>query len=159
MKWSSWENLQPGREGISSLRKNDKGKNNQKTESEKVRFRSLEGREFGGQLSKDALEWKVSKRLLEKKSTKRRKLWEIRKGPATKVASTAWVLVPRGAKERSQWYPRTLEWHYKKGKQPTVEGHSAIMNQNIIIEKTLLKNSRKVVKEREILSGIPKQPL
>ena len=74
MKGSSWKNLQPSREGIDSLGKNDKGKNNQKTESEKVRFRSLEGREFGGQLSKDALEWKVSKRLLEKKSTKRRKL-------------------------------------------------------------------------------------
>ena len=41
MKGSSWENLQPGREGIDSLGKNDKGKNNQKVEFEKVRFRSL----------------------------------------------------------------------------------------------------------------------
>ena len=56
MKGSSQENLQPGREGIGSLGKNDKGKNNQKAEFENVRFRSLEGREFGGQLSKDAQE-------------------------------------------------------------------------------------------------------
>ena len=35
-----------------------------------MRFRSLEGREFGGQLSKDALEGKVSKRILEKKAPK-----------------------------------------------------------------------------------------
>ena len=41
MKGSSWQNLQPGKEGINSLGKNDKGKNNQKVESEKVRFRSL----------------------------------------------------------------------------------------------------------------------
>ena len=72
MKGSSWENLQPGREGISLLRKNDKGKNNKKAESEKVRFRSLEGREFGGQLSKDTLEWKVNKRLLGKKHQKKK---------------------------------------------------------------------------------------
>jgi len=33
-------------DGISSLGKNDKRKGSQKTESEKVRFRSLEGREI-----------------------------------------------------------------------------------------------------------------
>ena len=33
------------------------------------------------------------------------------------------------------------------------------MNQNRIIEKTLSKNSKKVVKEREISIGFVKQPL
>ena len=33
------------------------------------------------------------------KSTKRRKLWETRKGLATKVAGRTWALVPGGAKE------------------------------------------------------------
>ena len=43
------------------------------------------------------------------KSTKRRKLQETRKGPATKVAGTTWALVPRKANEGNQWYLRTLE--------------------------------------------------
>ena len=46
------------------LRKMTKGK---KVESENVRCRRLEGREIRGQLSRDTLEWKVSKRLLGKK--------------------------------------------------------------------------------------------
>ena len=47
-KGSSWENFQPGRDGISSLRKNDKRKGSQKAESEKVRCRNPEGREIRG---------------------------------------------------------------------------------------------------------------
>ena len=43
-----------------------------------------------------------------------------------------------------------------KGKHPIVKGHLAIVNQNRIVEKTLSKNSKKVVKEREISSGILK---
>ena len=71
MKGSSWENFQSGRDGIDSLRKNDKRKGSQKAKSENVRFRSLEGREIKGQLSRDTLERKVSKRLLGKKHQKK----------------------------------------------------------------------------------------
>ena len=35
-----------------------------------------------------------------------------------------------------------------------MEGHSETVNQNRIVEKTLSKNSKKVVKEREILPGV-----
>ena len=35
-----------------------------------------------------------------------------------------------------------------------MKGHLTIVNQNRIIEKTLSKNSKKVVKEREILPGV-----
>ena len=72
MKGSSWENFKPGRNGIGSLRKNDKRKDNQKAESENVRFRSLNGREIRGQLFKDTPERKVSKRLLGKKHQKKK---------------------------------------------------------------------------------------
>jgi len=48
MKGSSWENFQPGRDGIGSLGKNDKRKGNQKVESKNVSFKSLEGREIRG---------------------------------------------------------------------------------------------------------------
>ena len=72
IKESSWENLQPGRNGFGSPGKNDKNKYSQKAESKKVRFRSLEGREIGGQLFKDTLEWKVSKRLLGKQHQKKK---------------------------------------------------------------------------------------
>ena len=101
MKRSSWENFQPGRDEIGSLGKNDKRKNSQKAESENVRFRSFEGREIRGQLSKDTPERKVSKRLLGKKH-QNKKLWETRKGPVTKVAGTTWALVPKGAQEENQ---------------------------------------------------------
>jgi len=37
-----------------------------------------------------------------------------------------------------------------------MKGHSSTKNQNKIVEKTLSKNSKKVVKEREISSGILK---
>ena len=70
-KGSSWENFQPGKDGIGSLGKNDKRKNSQKAESRKVRIRSLEGREIEGQLSKDTPEGKVSKILLGKKHQKK----------------------------------------------------------------------------------------
>ena len=76
-------------------------------------------------------------------NTKRRKLWGIRKGPALWVTSTAQALVPRGAKEKNWWYPGTLEWHYKRGRQRTLKGHSAIVNHNRIIKKTLLKTQTK----------------
>ena len=56
------------------------------------------------------------------RSNKRRKLWEIRKGPATNVVGTTLVLIPRRANGGNQWYPRTLGWRYKRRKQPTVKG-------------------------------------
>ena len=37
-----------------------------------------------------------------------------------------------------------------------MEGHSETVNQNRIVEKSLSKNSKKVVKEREISPGISK---
>ena len=40
-----------------------------------------------------------------------------------------------------------------------MKGHLATVNQNRIVEKTLSKNSKKVVKEREIAPSILKQPL
>ena len=40
-----------------------------------------------------------------------------------------------------------------------MKGNSTTVNQNRIIEKTLSKNSKEVVKEIEISPGIPKQPL
>ena len=52
--------------------KKDKRKDSQKAESKKVRFRSLEGREIRGQLPKNNLEWKVSKRLLGKMHQKKK---------------------------------------------------------------------------------------
>ena len=72
MKGSSWENFQSGRDGIDSLRKNDKRKGSQKAKSENVRGRSLEGKEIRGQLSKDTPEQKVSKRFLGKKHQKKK---------------------------------------------------------------------------------------
>ena len=54
IKGSSWENLQLDKNEFGSLGKNEKKKDSQKAESKKVRFRSLKGRETGGQLSKDA---------------------------------------------------------------------------------------------------------
>ena len=55
-----------------SLGKMTKRRTGQKAESEKVRFRSLEGREIEGWLSKDNLEWKVSKRILGKQCQKKK---------------------------------------------------------------------------------------
>ena len=66
IKSSSRENLQHGRDGFGSPRKDDKKKDSQKAESEKVRFRNLKGREIGGQPFKDTPEWKVSKKHLGK---------------------------------------------------------------------------------------------
>ena len=51
---------------------------------------------------------------------------KIRKGPATEVASITIALAPRGTEGRNQWYLRTSEQHYKRKKQPTLEGHSDI---------------------------------
>ena len=74
---------------------------------------------------------KMSARGFWGKSTKRRKLWETRKGPATKVAGTTWALVPREAKEGNQWYPKTLGWHYKRG---SIQQWRGIQQQGIRIE-------------------------
>ena len=48
--------------------------------------------------------------------------------PDTNVDDTTLVLVPRGTNRGNPWYPKTLGWHYKKGRQQTVRGNSAIMN-------------------------------
>ena len=41
---------------------------------------------------------------------------KIRKGPATNVANTTFVLVPRVANGGNQWYTqKTLERYYKRG--------------------------------------------
>ena len=77
------------------------------------------------------------------KSTKRRKLWETRKGPATKVVSTTLALVPRRAKEGNQWYLGTLGWHYKGGSIQQWRDIQQKVNQNKIIKKTLSKTQRK----------------
>ena len=61
IKRSSQENFQPGRNGFGSPGKNDKKKDNQKAESEKVRFRSLNRREIRGQPSKDPQNGKSTK--------------------------------------------------------------------------------------------------
>ena len=78
------------------------------------------------------------------------------KRPATKVAGTTFSSSTQGSKEGESVVLGTLEWHYKRGKQPTVKGHLATVNQYRIIEKTLSKNLKKVVKEREISPGILK---
>ena len=54
------------------LGQNDKKEGQPKAESENVRFRSLKGREIKGQLSRDTLEWKVSKKLLRKQHQKKK---------------------------------------------------------------------------------------
>ena len=108
IKESSWGNLQPGRNGFGSPGKNDKNKDSQKAESKKVRFRSLEGREIGGQLFKDTPEWKVSKRLLGKQHQKKK---TMRNKERTSHQS-GWHNMgfgAKGAKEGNQWYPETLE--------------------------------------------------
>ena len=67
---SGWKNLQLNRNRFHSPGKNDSKERQPKAESEKVRFRSLEGREITSQLSMDTPEQKVSKRLLGKKHQK-----------------------------------------------------------------------------------------
>ena len=120
----------------------------------KVRIRSLEGRKIGGQPSKDTLEWKVNKKLLGKqhqKKKKKKKIWEIRKKQVIRVAGTTWALVPRGAEEENQWYLKTPEWRYKREKQPTLKGHSEIVNHNRIIKKTLSKLKESSKRKRNIV--------
>ena len=49
----------------------------------------------------------------------------MRKEPATNVADTTLVLIPSGTNRGNHWYSKkkkNLGWHYKKGKQQTVEG-------------------------------------
>ena len=113
MKGSSWEDFQPGRKELAHLGKMTRGKAAKswvwkrwealKEEGTKVSFLRIpqNGKsvgEFWG------------------KSTKRRKLWEIRKGSATNVAGTTLVLLPKRANRRNLWYPGTLGWHYKRRK-------------------------------------------
>ena len=105
MKRSSWENFQPGRDEIGSLGKNDKRKNSQKAESENVRFRSFEGREIRGQLSKDIPERKVSKRLLGK-NTKIRNYEKQRRDQLPKLLA-----------QHGLWYLR----EYRRGISNTPE--------------------------------------
>ena len=45
----------------------------------------------------------------------------MKKGPATHVANTALVLVLEEQIEGINGTPETLEWNYKKGKQPTMK--------------------------------------
>ena len=49
-----------------------KRRTTKKLSLKKVRFRSFEGREIGGQLFKDTSEWKVSKGLLGKQHQKKK---------------------------------------------------------------------------------------
>ena len=53
IKRSSRVNLQPSRNGFGSPGKNDKKNDSQKLNLKKVKIKSLEGREIGGQPSKD----------------------------------------------------------------------------------------------------------
>ena len=93
---------------MAHLGKMTKRRTGQKAESEKVRFRSLEGREIGGQPSKDTPEWKVSKKILgkqhQKKKTMRNKERTSRQRGWHNVGSST-----QGVKEGNQWYPETLE--------------------------------------------------
>ena len=74
--------------------RNDKRKSSQKAESEKVRFRSLEGREIRGQFSKDTLEWKVSKRLLGKITPKEENYEKQRRDQPPKLLVQHWLWYP-----------------------------------------------------------------
>ena len=100
------------RDWISSLGKNDKKErklNLKRWDVEALKEERLEVSSLGTPQNAK------STRDFWGKSTKRRKLWETRKGLAIKVASTTLTLVPRGAKEGNQWYPKTQGWHYKRG--------------------------------------------
>ena len=63
--------------------------------------------------------------------------------PDTNVVDTTLVLVPRGINRGNPCYPKTLEWHYRKGRQQTVEAannedkfsHSELKEK--ILKKTL----------------------
>ena len=84
----------------------------------------------------------------------------MKKGPATHVANKALVLVLEEQIEGINGTPETLEWHYKKGKQPTMKDIQQQWIKVQIIEKTLSEfKKKKGEKGREILSGILKQPL
>ena len=54
------------------LGKMTKRRTAKKPSLKKVRIRSLEGRDIGGQPPEDTLEWKVSKKLLEKQQEKKK---------------------------------------------------------------------------------------
>ena len=71
----------------------------------------------------------------------------MRKEPATNVADTTLVLIPSGTNRGNHWYQKkkkNLGWHYKKGKQQTVEG---IQPQSIEVKK--LKKTLPKFKKRE----------
>ena len=115
------EKLSTWQEGINSLRKNDKGEGSQKLSLKRWGLEAL--KEEGSNVSSLGTPQNgKSTRDFWGRSTKIRKLWEIRKGSTTNVASTTLVLVPKGENGGNQRYPGTPGWHNKKGKQPTVKG-------------------------------------
>ena len=92
-----------------------------KAESEKVRFRSLEGREIGCLLSKDTLEWKVNKRLLgkqhQKKKTMRNKERTNHQSGWHNMGSST-----QGRKGRELVVPRNPRMTLQKGEAANIEG-------------------------------------
>ena len=86
-----------------------------------MRFRSLEGREFGGQLSKDALEWKVSKRLLEKKHQKK-KIMRNKEGTSHQSGWHSMGSSTRGSKREELVVPRNPSMTLWKGEATNNEG-------------------------------------
>ena len=92
-----------------------------KAESEKVRFRSLEGREIGCLLSKDTLEWKVSKRLLgkqhQKKKTMRNKERTNHQSGWHNMGSST-----QGRKGGELVVPRNPRMTLQKGEAANIEG-------------------------------------
>ena len=102
-----------------------------------VVFRSLERRRIKGQLFKDTLKRKVSKRLLEKKSQKKK----IMRNEEGTNHQCCWHNIDSGTQE-SKWRESMVSWKPQddtiKGEAANSERHSATVNQSKIIEKTLL---------------------
>ena len=102
MRGSGWEafNL-AGRNQLTW--ENDKGKGSQKLSLKRWDLEAL--KEGGPKVSylRTPQNGKPD-RDFRGRNIKRKKLWEMWKRPATNVAGTAFVLVPRGANGGNQWY-------------------------------------------------------
>ena len=118
--------------------------------------RSLERRRTKGQLFKDTPEWKVSKRLLRKKPQKK-KIMRNEEGTSHQCCWHNIGSSTQGSKWEESVVSQEPQDDTIKGKAANSERHSAIVNQNRIIEKNLLAFKKR--KKREILPGILKQPL
>ena len=82
------------------------------------------------------------------KSTKIRKLWETRKEIIHQKGWNNRGSGTQGAKGGNQWYPKTLEWHYKRISSQYWTGQSVVVNHNRIIEKNLSKYRKSSKRKR-----------